>query len=197
VAQASPRAISSLTDGELRDLYGWDETDHVRLNMVFNSAGSAVGSDGTSATISSTQDRRLLRIIRSDVDVVISGAASIRAEGWHLPPQGTLVVVSSSGDIPWGSCPDRSRVRVLGWRAELNHFLRETPGRILCEGGLSLAGLISAGHGFDSIALTSLNSLPSLAPLGCDESEFVKVHELFDDKPVATFSLWRRAATHG
>jgi len=196
VAQDSPRAISSLTDGELRDLYGWDETDHVRLNMVLSAHGAAAGNDGTSATITSRQDRRLLRLLRAEADVVLSGAASIRSEGWHLPPRGTLVVVSASGDIPWDSCPDRARVRVLSSQSQLNHYLRETDGRILCEGGLRLAQLVSQGHGFDSIALTTINAAPSLAPLKVNEKDFVLVHELTDDAPVATFSLWRRAATH-
>jgi riboflavin biosynthesis pyrimidine reductase len=194
----APVAISSLTDAQLANLYAWPEGSHLRLNMVVNRDGLSVGSDGTSASLTSAQDRRLLRLIRSNADVVISGGASIRAEGWFLPPRGALAVVSQSGDLPWNTCPDRTRVTVLPTLAALSHFLRSQTGSVLCEGGTELAAMVEKVHGFDDVALTTLGSQPlSVDAVGLTAADFALAESLNDDAPTATFCLWRRAVTNG
>jgi hypothetical protein len=194
----APLAISLLTDDQLANRYAWPEGTHVRLNMVVNHEGHSVGPDGTSASLSSAQDRRLLRLIRSNADVVISGGASIRAEGWFLPPRGVLAVVSQSGDLPWNTCPDRARVTVLPTLSALSHFLRSHTGSALCEGGTDVVAMVEMVRGFDDVALTTLGSQPlSVNAVGLNAADFTLAGSLSDDAPAATFCLWRRAVTNG
>ena len=194
----TPLAISSLTDAQLSNRYAWPEGSYVRLNMVVNHEGHSVGSDGTSATLTSAQDRRLLRLIRANADVVISGGASIRAEGWFLPPRGILAVVSQSGNLPWNTCPDLTRVTVIPTLSALSHFFRAHTGSVLCEGGTDLVAMVEKVRGFDDVALTTLGSQPvSVEAVGLNAADFTLAGSLSDDAPTATFCLWRRAVTNG
>jgi riboflavin biosynthesis pyrimidine reductase len=81
------------------ELYRAPREEWVRLNLISSVSGSATGSDGTSDTLSSPTDRLVLKAIRSLSDVVLVGAASVRAEGYFVPRNGVLAVVSRSGDF--------------------------------------------------------------------------------------------------
>lgn len=83
----------------LVELYRIPRPDWVRLNLIGSVSGSAGGTDGTSETLSSPIDRRILKIIRDHGDVVLVGAASVRVEGYYLPRTAALAVVTSSGDL--------------------------------------------------------------------------------------------------
>lgn len=189
--------LSAMTDDSLVEKYSWGEKDHFRLNMIFDESASHQGNDGTSETLTTKQDRRLLRLIRRDVDALIIGGRSVRAEGWHLPPRGTLHVFTSSDDLPWETCPDRSRVSLVSSPLALSHILRNLRGRVLCEGGIELARLIDERRGFDSVALTTLGR-HHVTPreLQLDSSPFIVEFEARELEPLTTFTLWRRAA-HG
>lgn len=79
--------------------YARDDAAYVRLNMITSLNGAAAGGDGTSDSITSPVDRTLLRAIRDDADVVVVGAQSVRAEGYVLPRNAVLAVVTASGDL--------------------------------------------------------------------------------------------------
>lgn len=81
------------------ELYRPPREDWLRLNLIGSVSGSAAGPDGTSQTLTNPVDRILLNIIRALSDVVVVGAASVRAEGYFVPRYGTLAVVSGSGDF--------------------------------------------------------------------------------------------------
>jgi riboflavin biosynthesis pyrimidine reductase len=83
----------------LAELYRLPREDWVRLNLITSVSGNAAGSDGTSEQLSSPADRLILKIIRALSDVVVVGAASVRAEGYFVPKDGVLAVVSRSGDF--------------------------------------------------------------------------------------------------
>jgi riboflavin biosynthesis pyrimidine reductase len=83
----------------LADLYRPPRPDWVRLNLIGSASGSAIGSDGTSETLTNTADRALLGVIRGLADVVVVGAASVRSEGYFVPRRAALAVVTSSGDL--------------------------------------------------------------------------------------------------
>lgn len=83
----------------LADLYRPPRADWLRLNLVGSVSGSATGSDGTSETLTNPADRTLLGVIRSLADVVLVGAASVRAEGYFVPRRAALAVVTRSGDL--------------------------------------------------------------------------------------------------
>ncbi|TFD81332.1 pyrimidine reductase [Cryobacterium sp. Sr8] len=71
----------------------------LRVNMIASLNGSATGDDGTSNTLTSRLDRRILGVIRELSDVVLVGAGSVRAEGYVVPAKAALAVVTSSGDL--------------------------------------------------------------------------------------------------
>ncbi len=190
--------ISLLSDEQLSEIYSWPSERSFRVNMLLDAAGNSSGSDGSSNTLTSYEDRRLLRIIRHDAHVVIVGAQSIRVEGWFLPPHGRLAVLSKSGDIPWDSCPDRSRVTVYPSVSALLHSLTMDEQHILCEGGAATAALLNEAIGFDEIALTRIGeetdeALPAFVSNSID---LQLKSTLVESKTKMTFHFWRRAVEH-
>jgi riboflavin biosynthesis pyrimidine reductase len=83
----------------LADLYRPGRADWVRLNLIGSVSGSATGPDGTSETLTNPIDRAILGVIRRHADVVVVGAASVRAEGYFVPRKGALAVVSRTGSF--------------------------------------------------------------------------------------------------
>lgn len=186
---------STLTDAQLAAIYRWPGERIFRLNMLLTADGKAHGVDGTSRSLTSVEDRRILRIIRADADVVILGAQSIRSEGWFLPPRGRMAVLSHSGNIPWDTCPDQGRVNVYPSIPALIHSLSELDRNILCEGGLKTAEAIALQVGFDDIALTRIDD-SSTSPI--PESfgiarEYRCDSILTDQSNKMSFQFWRRA----
>lgn len=81
-----PRLVraAGLTDDELADLYAYPaESDqpYVRANFVASVDG-AIATNGTSAGLTSPLDQRVLKLLRELADVVLVGAATIRAEDY-------------------------------------------------------------------------------------------------------------------
>jgi riboflavin biosynthesis pyrimidine reductase len=188
-------SIQDFSDEQLSELYAWPKSRTLRCNLVLNSDNEIEGTDGTSLSLTNNEDRRLLRIIRAHADVVISGALSIRAEGWFLPPRGRLCVLSLSGDLPWETCPDRSRVFVYQSVESLIHGLRQHETRILCEGGLVTAELLAQHYGFDEIALSFSQSasVSALPKVFVQDNEFELDIQMRDIEHNMAFGLWRRA----
>ncbi|QNE46927.1 pyrimidine reductase [Glaciihabitans sp. INWT7] len=84
---------------QLGELYALAGTDILRINLVASVSGSAAGGDATSETLTNRADRKILGVIRRDSDVVLVGAASVRAEGYQLPRTAPLAIVTSTGDL--------------------------------------------------------------------------------------------------
>lgn len=82
----------------LTQLQQWPTTPWVRVVLIQNNAGQLQGEDGTSASLGNRSDRDHLIKVRNSADLVITGAATIRAEN---PPAPTtnLWVFSSSGNL--------------------------------------------------------------------------------------------------
>lgn len=190
--------FSLLTDDELAAFYAWPSGASLRLNMLLDAHGSVTGTDGTSHSLTSKLDRRILRLIRAQADVIVVGASSVRAEGWFLPQQGLLVVLTKSGELPWESCPDRQRVVTCASIAELTRWLQAHPGRQLCEGGLTTARALDSAVGLDEIALTAhLQAEKALALVTDHPNDFELAHAArasqSDAPNTEGFFLWRRA----
>jgi riboflavin biosynthesis pyrimidine reductase len=83
----------------LIELYRPPHPRWMRVNLVGSVNGGAAGSDGTSETLTNRTDRAILRILRDLSDVVLVGAASVRAEGYFVPRHAALAVVTASGDL--------------------------------------------------------------------------------------------------
>ena len=84
-ADEVPEAVHIDDRDRLLELYAPRAPDWLRLNLVASVSGSAAGTDGTSESLTSRADRRILGVIRELADVVLVGANSVRAEGYRCP----------------------------------------------------------------------------------------------------------------
>jgi riboflavin biosynthesis pyrimidine reductase len=182
---ADPRnAEDPATRVWLAELYRPASPTVVRLNFVASINGSVVGEDGTSESLSSHTDRRILGVIRQHADAVLVGARTVRREGYTAPQHARLAVVTRSGDLeghrldesfhrPIIICPQSAVERVKQQMrgaavdiaplrsdvldpAEVLDLLRERGlSAVVCEGGPTLAAsLLDAGL-VDELCLTT------------------------------------------
>lgn len=178
----------------LETVYAGDDARFVRLNMIASLTGAAVGADGTSDTLTSPTDRTILGIIRARADVVLVGAATVRAERYLLPRRARLAIVTATGEL--GShrlhgAGDRvllvapeDRADAVRARADLPRAqLVPVPGggdldphaiidalavrdlgRIVCEGGPTLAARFAAAGVIDEYCITVAPVLEAAGP---------------------------------
>jgi riboflavin biosynthesis pyrimidine reductase len=72
----------------------------IRANHVVTQTGSFSGADGSSRSISTTEDRELLIALRKMADVILVDAATARKEQYRAPKAGALLAIfSSSGSF--------------------------------------------------------------------------------------------------
>ncbi|MEV7691879.1 dihydrofolate reductase family protein [Microbacterium sp. NPDC089189] len=168
----------------LENEYAPPEGGYVRLNMITSLTGTASGSDGTSETLSSPVDRRILGVIRAASDVVVVGAATVRAERYIAPRRTRLAIVTSTGDLGDVSFAEEDRDRVvlvadtthasaveragsalgidtvvadaaeLSPAAILTALATRDWTRVVCEGGPSLAGQFAEARCIDEFCLS-------------------------------------------
>ncbi len=173
------------TRDRLLDLYRPDSPEWLRLNLVTSVSGSAAGADGTSESLTSRSDRRILGVIRELSDAVLVGAQSVRAEGYQLPKRSRLVVVTASGDLSGhglgadgaGSvtivCPasalpkvretlgeaDVIEIEAVDGRVPMAELIAALRGAglasIVCEGGPALAAQLLEADLVDDVCLTT------------------------------------------
>ena len=72
-------ASSDLRESDLAALYAYPSGPWLRANMVSSADGAAMLADVTSG-LSSEADRRLFALLRTLADVIVVGAATVRAE---------------------------------------------------------------------------------------------------------------------
>jgi riboflavin biosynthesis pyrimidine reductase len=106
----------------LTKAYPWPVAKRwVRANMVVTVDGRAQAGDGLTQGISSAQDKVVFAHLRADCDVVLVGAGTVRAEGYHAlrpkpdlrdsriaegrHPAPCLAIVSASLDLDLDSDP--------------------------------------------------------------------------------------------
>jgi len=196
------------SEDSLASTYAWPQRVWVRANLVASVTGQTAGSSGTSRDLTTPEDRKILRLIRQDCDALIVGAASIRAEGWHLPPRGHTYVVSQGSPLPWHSCPDIARVTEWTARPDENlnalttrlvAHLAETGARaILCEGGLATVRALSDENLLDEMCLTVRGTTvadahAAFASILPDAPKWSLTSAMASDEGTTIFSLWRCA----
>ena len=87
---------------DLAQFYAWPQGWWVRALMLHTLDGAYFGPDGGSKSLSNPRDRDVLREVRRLADVVLVGAATIRAERYKPMLTNTVVaIVSPSLDLPW------------------------------------------------------------------------------------------------
>ena len=189
-------AFAKLSRSDLEVLYEWPSTVTSRINLVVDAEGSTTGADGSSNTLTSQHDRQILKIIRDGATLVIVGANSVRSEGWHIPSEGMLAVVSRHGfdDLP--PCPDSSRVFVGSLDSILQ--LAQSNAHWVCEGGRTIVESLLVRDLIDEICLTLALSqessaiTPTLPEWISQKIQFNPElkHAITDEDKV--FTLWRR-----
>lgn len=96
-------------DDWLRDRYDLPGDAWLRLNLISALGGQITGPSGSSNDLAAGIDRPLLRLLRGMSDVVLVGAASVRAEGYTIPRRAPLAVATVSGDLGGHTFPDDVR----------------------------------------------------------------------------------------
>lgn len=167
-------------DAELRRLYAYPESSRpwVRTNFVSTLDGAAFAGDGKSGSLGGEIDTHVFSILRSLADVVVVGAGTARTEGYK-PSSLPIAIVSRSLDIPevllvagqvvitTTDAPAakidalRETVEVIAvgqdqidWTAVLDAFATRGWQHILCEGGPTLHGDLTALDLVDEVCLT-------------------------------------------
>lgn len=175
----------------LTELYSPDPDVRVRLNMITAVTGAAVGTDGTSETLSSRTDRAILGIIRASADAVVVGAATVRAEGYVIPRAARLAILTTTGDLRGHRLDDDLSGVVLVCPSSVVDAVRERAGvdgvdilgvgegdrldprevvaalatigieRMVCEGGPAVASMFARADLIDEYCVTVA---PALVP---------------------------------
>lgn len=86
--------------------YALEGDSWLRLNLISAIGGQITGPSGGSDDLADGIDRPLLKVLRGMADVVLIGAASLRAEGYTLPRRAPLAVATASGDLTGHALPD-------------------------------------------------------------------------------------------
>jgi riboflavin biosynthesis pyrimidine reductase len=185
---AGQESFAADTEGgraRLLALYAPPTPRWLRINLVTTVSGSTVGADGTSNSLTGGADRRILGVMRELADVVLVGASSVRVEGYRVPRNSTLAIVTSTGDLGGHQiaaddvsrvvviCPATASsavrasagpVRILALESDLAAVPAEAIVGVLrasgfesivCEGGPSLAGQLAAVGLADEFCLTT------------------------------------------
>lgn len=176
----------------------------VRMNMITSLTGAAVGADGTSDSLTSRVDRTLLGVIRSFADVVLVGAATVRAEGAVLPRRGAFAIVTATGDLGAMRMPPADAARVLlvcpaaaaddvARRAPAGAEVVPVPGdaapreilgavrdrglaRVVCEGGPSLSSAFARAGVVDEYCVTVAPAIGARGAPFVDVDDTVPTH---------------------
>ncbi|WP_257021828.1 dihydrofolate reductase family protein [Leifsonia sp. AK011] len=178
----------------LLEWYSPPQATWLRVNLVTSVSGSAVGTDGTSNSLTSATDRRILGVIRELSDVVLVGAESVRVEGYQLPRTARLAIVTGSGNFAGHrfSPEETERITVICPPDVADAVRGELPGAevlavgapaerlspasivdslhaaghtsIVCEGGPSLASALLGAGLVDELCLTTSPVLSDSSP---------------------------------
>ncbi len=149
---------------------------YVVANMVASADGHAT-IDGESAPLSGPADRALFHALRGQMDGVLAGTGTLRAESYRrlirqperreerrargLQPDALAVVLSRSGDLPdieMLTDPEQPRALFLGEDADPVSAFRRLRGEhgvrsLLVEGGPTLLGSLLAAGLVDEVFL--------------------------------------------
>jgi riboflavin biosynthesis pyrimidine reductase len=145
----------------------------VLINMIASLDGGTVVS-GRSGGLGGPGDKAVFAALRRLADVVLVGAGTVRAEGYHRPkkPGQRIAVVTRSADLDWSSDLFRSdavvvvtveggpdlpvpTIRAGTDRVDLAAALAQIDAEVvLCEGGSTLSGQLVVEDLVDEICLT-------------------------------------------
>ncbi len=157
----------------------WPDRAWFRSNILIDDIGSPFGRDGTSRSLTRGNDRALLRALRQDAHAIVTGGETVRAEGWHFPPNGYLFVATER-NLPLESCPDVERLRVFQFSEsnptslvdELTKLSSECNiARLLCESGPRLLRAMVSAELIDEVFVSVAASMDSLSHGSADAEQ--------------------------
>ena len=86
-------------DVPLPELYAVPDQPWLRVNMVATVDGAATGPGGTSRSINNAVDKVVFDLLRSQADVIVVGAGTLREEGYAPNPL-PIVAVTRTASVP-------------------------------------------------------------------------------------------------
>ena len=118
------KASGALDPKSLAAAYGpWSG---IRSNHVITHSGQFSGSDGSSRSISSDEDRALLIEMRSHSDLIVVDAATARLEKYRAPRSGALLAIFSlSGNFEGIPAVDETEAQVFLFSASADRISQE------------------------------------------------------------------------
>lgn len=129
----------------------------IRTNHVIGEHGNFSGSDGSSRSISTQEDRELLLALRSRADLVVVDAATARLEKYRAPSSGApLAIFSLSGSFDGIPAVDDATGRVFLFTQKPNEkYLNSTNLTLVSIDEQPFQGFLSwaAKNNFDSVLL--------------------------------------------
>lgn len=170
---------------------GWLETytalEGIRLNMVATGKGNFVDQKGSSRGISNNLDRQLIGHLRKLADVIVTGGATARSEGYRVPSNAALAVISTSfvlEDANFLSLPDPNGaldvLRDLGFK------------NILLETGPTLSKHFLQADQVDEFCLTVTEGNLESAELTVRSLGSKLILTNSKDVEGTLFTIWRR-----
>ena len=125
----------------------------VLANLVLGSDGST-SLDGSSKSLSSTEDRRRFHELRTRASVILIGGNTARTEPYATTPV-PLVVITRSGNIPESV---RGNPKAQIWELDpvsaIEKAQKEFGGHVLVEGGMGLVEELLVRNQIDELYLS-------------------------------------------
>lgn len=125
----------------------------VLANLVLGSDGST-SLDGSSKSLSSTEDRRRFHELRTRASVILIGGNTARSEPYATTPV-PLVVITRSGNIPESV---RGNPKAQIWELDpvsaIEKAQKEFGGHVLVEGGMGLVEELLVRNQIDELYLS-------------------------------------------
>lgn len=139
----------------------------IRSNHVITKSGNYSGSDGSSRSISTGEDRALLLEIRSLSDLIVVDAATARLERYRTPSSGaSLAIFSQGGNFEGIPAIEHQGAPVFLFSASADRLSKEGSKNLHVQAlGKPFEGFIdwASSNGFKSILLEAGPTLTALA----------------------------------
>ncbi|MFM8382615.1 MAG: dihydrofolate reductase family protein [Actinomycetota bacterium] len=157
---AEPRSVAELYDLSTRRRH--PDRPWVVLTMI-SAADGSIAVNGHSAALGNDTDRAIFLTLRRSAQVILVGAATVRADSYSpVPDHQQLVVVSSSGDL--GANHEKLHAATLTpvVAGDIGDITRGLTGEVcVLEGGPSLNAQMLAADLVDEVCLTLAPRFPA------------------------------------
>ncbi|MFM7127719.1 MAG: dihydrofolate reductase family protein [Actinomycetota bacterium] len=157
---AEPRSVAELYDLSTRRRH--PDRPWVVLTMI-SAADGSIAVNGHSAALGNDTDRAIFLTLRRSAQVILVGAATVRADSYSpVPDHQQLVVVSSSGDLGANHEKLHAATSTTVVAGDIGDITRGLTGEVcVLEGGPSLNAQMLAADLVDEVCLTLAPRFPA------------------------------------